>query len=1065
MKDEDDTSPLRRAGGKGTTFLSDAFGSAWRILQVLLLQWLAKVQFSAVSFGDALGFHGGRRLLLLSSSILFSQYRWWLFISESGVFSMGRHRGLLFCSCIAAHLILRAGGAPSIAFPLNSQVPPVARVSEAFRFTFSPTSFVSVAADTSYCLSSAPPWLHIDGPSRSLSGVPGPSDVGPSEIVLTARDESGSTDMNATLIVSAEPAPKLSKQVSEQLQDFGSLSNPSSILFYPSTAFDFAFSPETFTESGARLYYYAVSSDNTPLPSWVDFDAQNLRYSGTTPPLSSLIEPPQTFGIKLICSDVAGFSAASADFKMVVGSHQLASRSPVQAFSVTRGVPFEVESLKDALTLDNAPIRAEDIVSVDASPPSWLQLDQPSLRLSGTPPEDMSFENITITVTDVYNNAASVTLLLQTDTSLFASQLSDIETKPGHDLLYAVPPAALKDFNVDASSETVPSAAWLQFDESRIEWSGRAPTHAPSEIQVRLTLTSQATNSSESQTFKVRIADDSPTLNTRSPGDAGVLPTAEGRVRESKERDRRTTILCAVLVPVGVVLFGAAITLCCWWGRRKRANGRRYDRRPKLDISRPLEQLWGDSPTTRHSKEYHEDPPPRLPWPARLSGIWKSYPDIQQAQDNAGPHEVDDDAITLGPMVDDWDRSRIGLGVAGPATGGMLDLPPLDKAPVRPPRPDSSPQKSRARAKRLSKNLAQAVGSIREDSDHQPLKCRDDEVFDLSGPSGPRSIGKDASRHTWTTYEDSQGSSDMLAAFPELAEKQQAPSVPPLSVRIVPHSESGSVLAERTKRYGDSPYFGCSSRVPSRPQTWRRQKGKSSPPVSADEYTIDGMLRDLSSSGPPSGARASPSRAELYPRVLSINGKPVSRTFGSRISGNLNRLSRPLSSVGFGFRSPSMQSRDSIYGGDYVQLQDENAHRQWYRGGPRSPGLFFESAMDVDRPEHVGSGGGGGGGGDIALDLPDTEQQDVEYGVASMAQRPSTPGSIAWPAALRSSSATPRLVEFRRKRPVSMVGGDKLELELERSIVVDDSRSASFMSVGRSQAGTSPLHSDHKVFL
>ncbi|KAI9747668.1 MAG: hypothetical protein M1815_004004, partial [Lichina confinis] len=999
-----------------------------------------------------------------------------------------------------------AGGAPSIAFPLNSQVPPVARVSEAFRFTFSPTSFVSETADTSYCLSSAPPWLHIDGPSRSLSGIPGPSDVGPSEIVLTARDESGSTDMNATLIVSAESAPKLSGQVSEQLQAFGSLSSPSSILFYPSTAFDFSFSPETFTESGARLYYYAVSSDNTPLPSWVHFDAQDLRYSGTTPPLASLIEPPQTFGIKLICSDVAGFSAAAADFKIVVGSHQLAFRSPVQAFSVTKGVPFEIEALTDALTLDNVPVRADDIVSVDASPPSWLQLDEPSLRLSGIPPEDMSFENITITVKDVYNNVASVTLLLRTERSLFASQFSDIDTKPGHHLLYAVPPAALKDLNVDASSETVPSAAWLRFDESRIEWSGTVPTHAPSEIQVRLTLTSQATNSSESQTFKVRIADDSPTLNTRSPGDAEVLPTAEGRVKESDEIDRRTIILCAVLVPVGVVLFGAAITLCCWRRRRKGTSGRRYDRRPKLDISMPLEQLWGDSPMTEHSKEYHEDPPPRLPWPARLSGIWKSYPDIQQAQDDAGGHEVDDDdddAVKLGSMADDGDRSRIGLGVVGPPYGGMLDLSPPDKAPVRPRRPDSSPQKSRARAKRLSKNLVQAAGSIREESDHQPLKSRDDDVFDLPGPSGPRLIGKDASRHTWTTYEDSQGSSDMLAVFPELAEKQQAPSVPPLSVRIVPKSESGSVLAERTKRYGDSPYFGCSSRVPSRPQTWRRQKGKSSPPASASEYTIDGMLRDLSSSGPHSGARASPSRAELYPRVLSINGKPVSRTFGSRISGNLNRLSRPLSrplsSVGFGFRSPSMQSRDSIYSGDYMQLQDENAHRQWYQGGPRSPGPFFESAMDLDLPEHGFDGHGGGvshgagiGASAFTLDLPDTEQQDVEYGVASMmAQRPSTPGSMmAWPAALRSSSsaATPRLVEFRRKRPVSMIGGgggggrDSSRDSSGRdgnggdgngggddgdrstTFVVNNSRSASIvMSLGRSrsrsrsQTGTSPL--------
>jgi hypothetical protein len=78
--------------------------------------------------------------------------------------------------------------APTITFPINSQVPPVARVSMPFMFTFSASTF-SGSSSLDYTLSSAPTWLSLDGSTRTLLGVAPESAANTAPIIRIRDDE------------------------------------------------------------------------------------------------------------------------------------------------------------------------------------------------------------------------------------------------------------------------------------------------------------------------------------------------------------------------------------------------------------------------------------------------------------------------------------------------------------------------------------------------------------------------------------------------------------------------------------------------------------------------------------------------------------------------------------------------------------------------------------------------------------------------------------------------------------------------------------------------------------
>src|SRR5271170_7854826 len=109
--------------------------------------------------------------------------------------------GFLEVALLVGATLPSIGAQPTIQFPINSQVPPVARPSQAFAFTFAESTFASNAGTLTYILEAQPAWLQLDNLSRTFSGTPASDDVGIATFQLTASDSQGFVDLPVTLVV------------------------------------------------------------------------------------------------------------------------------------------------------------------------------------------------------------------------------------------------------------------------------------------------------------------------------------------------------------------------------------------------------------------------------------------------------------------------------------------------------------------------------------------------------------------------------------------------------------------------------------------------------------------------------------------------------------------------------------------------------------------------------------------------------------------------------------------------------------------------------------------------
>ena len=599
-----------------------------------------------------------------------------------------RRTALAYLSFVSMSVV---GGAPSVSFPLNSQVPPVARVSEEFDFTFSPNTFTSTAGSISYNLSSAPSWLSLDGEARHLSGTPGLSDVGSEDVILTATDSSGSTNMNCTLVVSTNPSPKLQKPLNNQLVAYGPVAGDSSLSLYPSSPFKFTFAQDTFVGANQSLNFYAVSVDNAPLPSWIDFDPHLLQFSGTTPQLTALIEPPQSFKLRLISSDVVGFGSASAEFNLTVGSHKLAFDNTTHIVNVLKGEPVTSANFRSSLRLDNLPVKDNDLKNIYAQSPDWMSFNKTLLAFSGVPPEGALSENVTVTVTDVYGDVANVTVIFKVAPSLFTGNNTELNATICEDFHYALPRQLLVETDLEAKCDVTPVVPWLMFDATKLEWSGRVPESTKLEqIVLRLTLTSRASQISDTIPLKLNLVEGRGCPAPTAAIGATTLPTTSASADGRKEKMKRMKIITAVVLSV-LILTVATIGICIRYRkhqRKPRAPGRRK-------ISRPLAPSQQSQFGAERADRQAAEPVPTLPVLKRFSGIFKSNPDLHHLQ--RSQHEIDANGKPGMPFISTQGKTSKPSSNAITVFHGRMDASSARTCP--PPRPFRPQESSREQAR------------------------------------------------------------------------------------------------------------------------------------------------------------------------------------------------------------------------------------------------------------------------------------------------------------------------------------------------------------------------------
>lgn len=497
-------------------------------------------------------------------------------------------------------ILLRASlvsTAPTLTFPINSQVPPVARIGELFSFVFSASTFTSPSGSSlSYSLVDPPSWLSVDSDSQRLYGTPQDSDIALGTVVgvnvtLVATDSTGSTPDDATLVVSRSPGPSVQVPISDQIQGFGHYSEPSALLYYPAASFSFAFASDTFADpDAASLNYYPVMADNSPLPAWISFDAGNLAFAGTTPPFDSLIEPPQNFAMKLVASDVIGFSAAEVDFSIVVGSHALTTDQPDITLNATAGEELNYDGLASGVQLDGQSADPSNVNLTADNMPSWLSLDPTSWAISGTPQDDAVATTFTVVVKDAYEDKLNITfdVRVASNDSFFQGAFPSLIAHAGEQMSFSLGFYLVNPSGVDTTVDIQPATSWILWDASSLTLSGEVPNSvSDSTIDVMFTVDSKSSTklkrtTSQSQKLTIEVesvsettspsatTSSTPTSSKTTAATSTSTSTSSPPSSTSKTGARPWTIVAIVISTIAGLALIIWLCLCC----RKRKNKR-----------------------------------------------------------------------------------------------------------------------------------------------------------------------------------------------------------------------------------------------------------------------------------------------------------------------------------------------------------------------------------------------------------------------------------------------------------------------------------------------------------
>lgn len=979
-------------------------------------------------------------------------FRFLIGLGFSSLFAMaGFFLFLSFASIVA--------GVPSISFPINSQVPPVARVSGVFEFAFSPWTFTSDVQPISYTLASGPSWLMFDGITRNLYGTPAQEDVGSFTVKITATDSTGSADTEATFVVSSEIGPVVGRDIGSQLKNIGEVDGKGGLVFLPDQAYDFTIADDTFAPPGVVKRYEAVSTGNTPLPSWINFDGGRLKFTGTTPKLTSLIAPPQTWDVTLIASDYPGFAGASVSFQIVVGPHRILFEDTYFTTNAIAGSQFNYTIPRESIFLDNEPIASENLSSISITATDWLSFDPITYVLSGTPPQGADTTKVSIVARDVFGGEAQAELeisVLSPPTSIFTTEIPDFNVTSGEKFVYSFNRSSLSSKDVKLSVKYKPATVdWITFDAGNLQFRGRAPNDS---LTVEVFVSAQSPGKlSDSRSFNICVTSSTSSVTSTESvsGTGAVVPTRTGFPKANdtsdqldmsaeavaKRRRKRTLIIVlATVLPLCVV----CSFLFVWYfvSRQKDGDSSSYYSRSATpmgsEISRPLEAL--PAPWQLSSKIKDSDFPRRLStfgyFTTDGSGrISNGFMSSMMSSDGTilrlgtPPTPPTPPTQLLPPPPENIERNSTAINFSkNPAiprasypSGPSYSLhPALAKSNSRGPAGHPAHQRTSSRGAngRLSRRLSdqshrrRSSASIKGAANRRMSSGVGHGRPTFGGPPG-YGVPKRSWRRTTITpgfwvggrgLRESDATFETVSTeiFNQITQIGQTNNADQPSVRLVGDSPEGSAgKATQARARGSSPFFAGSATA------WRRGSKMHAPPPppvfkssKQQETDQDSLMDDVI-------------------RAMSRENSQT-KTIGTYSSLNLPEtpMRRYNSALPSNFASSSSFGNYRVAGvadgeGEFKHVVDENGQRIWYPNRSRGSGITSYSR----------------GGSSYYPYEP------FEYGVAVTSTRAQGP-AVGRPSSyeeerrpyILSKGAEPippprqraKLVDFTKKRPVSI---------------------------------------------
>ncbi|KAL1639808.1 polarity establishment/cellular polarization [Diplodia intermedia] len=412
--------------------------------------------------------------------------------------------------------------------------------------------------------------------------------------------------MQATLIVSADAAPKLNIDIADSLSKAGKLAGPQSLSLQPSQQFSIQFPTDTFASSAtADLTYYATLSDRSPLPSWVSFNPGSMVFSGTSS------ASPQTVDLMLVASDVIGFAGASLIFTLSVSAHQLIFNNVEQTVNVTPGSAVSVTDFRSQLSLDGAALADSDFENATSTLPNWLSFDPKTLDVSGTAPQDVNSTSFTITVRDKFGDVANTTVLLTRASGLLRSAVGNLNAVIGEDAKFDLSNVVAQQPGLQVEVDLGSAAQWLHFNQTSFTISGEIPSSAsPETVHGSIKLTTADGSQSDTGSFDIVVkpaaATGSNGTNPRSTSatsnastTAEASETSSANLSPHREATNNGAVIAVSVVCIVVAIIALVLGFLLY--RRSRRPGRPSSpARRKEEISRPtypdeLEWQMGDA--------------------------------------------------------------------------------------------------------------------------------------------------------------------------------------------------------------------------------------------------------------------------------------------------------------------------------------------------------------------------------------------------------------------------------------------------------------------------------------
>ncbi len=446
---------------------------------------------------------------------------------------------LILLTLSAAAVLARASSsspAVAVAYPLEEQLPPIARIHAPFAWTLSPDTFVS-ASTLSYSASQVPAWLSFNPSTRTFSGTPSEDDEGTPEIVITASDsKSGHASSSVALCVTPYPGPELSIPVEQQfvaknpsLSSVFLITNNSALhgqhpalRIPPKWSFSIGFDYETFSAKN-NLYYAARQADGSPLPEWIDFNERAMTFNGVTPHSQNLTEP-HIVPLVLHAADQKGYSASSVFFDIVVAEHELSlAKDSLPTMNVTAGQPFILTLNSDAdfsgVLMDGLPVSSQNITSlyIDTSDlESWVRYDSATKTLSGQPPSDFTTGVLPVTMVSSVNQMLQTDVTIAAVPSFFSSdQLDPVLASSGgvftfnlvQDFSNSTGLGKTSDVEFTAAYDPLEASDYLHFDSTSSTLSGTVPVDLSYQhISVTFTAYSHITHSTSHTLLPVSLS-------------------------------------------------------------------------------------------------------------------------------------------------------------------------------------------------------------------------------------------------------------------------------------------------------------------------------------------------------------------------------------------------------------------------------------------------------------------------------------------------------------------------------------------------------------------------------